>query len=343
VDLLERYKNSVLQLLSPKDRPAVSRELQSLLDESAERRLEAEPDADPESIQVSVLADFGPPRDWAAQYLTKAHSLVGPALLPGFIRTVGIVVGAYWVLIVLAMFGTLDEASWRDLIRVLQAFGGDLVTGSLALFGTVTLIYAVVERQYRPVSGREEGEWDPRTLPDTPEFVTVRRTWFVLSLAYLALVFAYVNLFPGFLGGSFVSFEGTTRFVPLLGPAIRESMWGFCTCLAVDLVFTAAMMRVRAWRPWSRVVDSAISVAWLAAIAQPLFRGRLTVDEAWLLADGWAPEGAAWYAGFLENRLEGKMTVGLVILVAGVLVFLRRRIVRHIRDGRAVGMAMRQD
>ncbi len=337
MDRLDAYKNAVLQQLPPGDRPEVGRELQSLLYESFEGRLEAQPGADPESIQLSVLRDFGSPRDYAAQYLTRTPSLIGPSLLPGFIRTVAITIGVFWVVISLAMFSALTEASWNDLMRVLRAFAEDLITGSLALLGTVTLIFAVVERFGRHESGTresgtDEGDWDPHTLPVLSEFEMIGRSWYIFSLMFLALIFSYTCIFPGFLGGSFVSVEEATYFVPLLGAAVRDSMWAFSVLLVIDLIFTVGMMFIQVWAPWSRLIDSVIGIGWLVAIAQPLFRGRLTVDESWLLANGWSTDNAVWYADFLISSHEGKMRIGLLIIAGAVLVILGRMIIKHFQN-----------
>lgn len=157
MDLLERYLAAVARRLPAKQKADVTAELRDVLlthAEEAEARL-----GRPLTRQdwERLLVDFGNPVAVAGRYAQVQH-LIGPEVFPYWLATVkaamALVLALYVILSVLTVMG--GEEAYA------AAHQNSLLTAVLAVFGGITLGFALVER-FGKLSVLSR--WKPRDLP----------------------------------------------------------------------------------------------------------------------------------------------------------------------------------
>ena len=160
MQVLDRYLDAVRGYLPRDQRADIVAELAEDLRSEIEARQAALGRPLAEDELRALLKRRGHPMSVAERYLPARH-LIGPAMLPAYLRTVRIAVG---VILVLALAGSLVfTGPARGAVPVLSGawiWFWLAVGGSLAYVGLFTLIFGLVERHYRRAEAT--GRWDPR-------------------------------------------------------------------------------------------------------------------------------------------------------------------------------------
>ena len=254
-ELFDRYVHDVGKRLPRKLRADVEAELLSLLMDSLQSLMPGSDSADgsaAEAAQIEVLRKFGPPAAVAAGYAPPRRYLIGPSLLDVYLITTAAAVGSiallYVLLFALSVWG---EGSLRGVS--LPSLGGMFMSFvGLALQGLagITIVFAVVERLLPESAFDEdqEGDWDPRQLPEIPADERFSRTRTLVKVGIMGALLIVANLFPDKVGIYFVgSVNGSPigwHMVPVLSPAFSQLyvpllnvLWGLTIALHLGVLW----------------------------------------------------------------------------------------------------------
>lgn len=330
MDLLERYVQQVGRALPRKLRPDVEAELASLLSESISERMADGRNAVEEEVAAALLRELGPPEKMADSYLPERHHLIGPRLYGAFTFTLIIAMGLFLAVFGFAALELRGPAFvWSRLAVAARALALVFVQGGLSVFGAIVIIFLVAERL--PARAVHEDVWDPRSLPrlDDPWQVDSRRVTVVLSLlsvALLALLF-----FPGVPGGHFVTIGLESGFVPLVGDGVERLLPWLGACVALELTLGAVLLRSGRWTWWTLGTTVCLAAGWIAATIA-LWRGPpITVDGAFLMANGWSEAAAAHYERAISPDVATRVRI---VMSGGVSLLVLFRIFRAVRFAR---------
>jgi hypothetical protein len=160
VEVLDRYLEAVGSYLPHAQRADIVAELaEDLRSEMEEQRRELGRDLADDEI-LARLKRRGHPMSVAERYLPSRH-LIGPAMLPSYLRTLRIAVG---VIVALAVGGYVVFSGPAR--AAVPALGSPWIWGWLALacslgyVGLFTVIFGLVDRHHR--RAHATGRWDPR-------------------------------------------------------------------------------------------------------------------------------------------------------------------------------------
>ncbi len=232
MNLIDRYVREVGRHLPRKNRADIQAELQSLLVDSLEDRVEGEAS---EEDMVNLLKEFGPPEKVAASYWQEGQYLVGPRLYPFFRMVVGIVLIVFVaVQLVLLGIGLVFDQAALPTVGWLTDFFGSLFSA----FGIIVLVFAVLQRLGVQPEMDEE-EWDPRSLPkdDEDDPISVRGT---IIETTLGLILIAVLLFLPDKIGAFTSLGG--EFYP--NPVLQTNL----TLIIVAILLGIGLDLLLLWR-----------------------------------------------------------------------------------------------
>jgi len=173
MDLIERYLSAVRMLLPAAQRDDIAAELRDVLMNRREEKAAAlgRPLTRPED--EALLKDFGNPLAVAARYGRQQY-LIGPELYPVFMLVLKIVLAviAGSALITGVVNAVLAHG---DAGPAIAAALGVAWTGAFAAVGSVTVVFAILERS--DVRRRFLDNWNPRDLPRLPPRRRRRATW----------------------------------------------------------------------------------------------------------------------------------------------------------------------
>jgi len=276
-ELLDRYVQEVGRRLPKVQRADVQAELHSLLMDALQDRTEGREEGAGEEDQVAVLKEFGPPSEVAARYAPPHRYLIGPGVFNIYLivaaATAGALTVAYLVLIALT--------AWREPWAAVGPAVGELlssyVSALLAGFGSVTLTFALLERVV-PVSAWVEASdkaWNPRSLPQIQAADRVERAGLIVASVFLVIALIVFNLFPNWIGGSFVrsASDGPLRWQagPLLAPVFFSAYLPWLNVLWIaQLALNVVLLRQGRWQLLTRVVDLVLSFGGANLIGQML-------------------------------------------------------------------------
>lgn len=189
-EMIRRYIYEVTRRVGRKQRDEAEKELQELISDMLQER-------GGEAHTEDVLKELGDPAEFAQKYRGENRFLIGPEMFDHYV----------WVLkiVLLCVIGGLVIAGLADII-----FSGSItdslfeagltVAGVpqalLTAFGTVTLIFAVMEHlKIRVDLNRQKAEWQPSMLSEAPpKQARISRGDTIVSIVF-TVIFATVVLF----------------------------------------------------------------------------------------------------------------------------------------------------
>ena len=212
--LIDRYVSEVgKRLVLVKGHVDIEKELRSTLEDMLEDRAQKAGRPADEALELDLLKEFGAP-DKVAQTYNPHPYLIGPRLFPLFVLLVKIVLAAIalgFIVATAVQFFTHPPATFMELLKFKGQGVLNMVSGFIAGFGYLALIFALLER-FTPASELEfgalhkvgskftvlhaEGEedaWDPRTLIKEPEPQDVRLWEPILAIVFTLFVISIFN------------------------------------------------------------------------------------------------------------------------------------------------------
>ena len=140
MNLLERYLAEVRRNLSPRQADDIVAELRDLLLARAEEQEEKSGHVD----WSALLQEFGHPLVIAARY-RRQQWLIGPELYPFYLHFLKVIVAI--VVAVTAGLAVLKGVLWAvDPGQAIAGFLGSLWWGVASAIGSVTIVFALIER-----------------------------------------------------------------------------------------------------------------------------------------------------------------------------------------------------
>src|SRR5512141_2228091 len=169
MNLIDKYIAEIGKHLPRKNRTDIEAEIRSTLEDMLDERTQGKGPAD-EATVMALLKEYGSPREVAATYKTQQY-LIGPRLFPIFemVLRIVLIVVASASLIGLAVTLVKTNLTGPEFISALGQWIGSLVSGLIAAFGNIALVFAIMERtQLGNKFEREFKEWDPKELKEEP-------------------------------------------------------------------------------------------------------------------------------------------------------------------------------
>ena len=269
MNLIDRYVKEVGKHLPRKNRLDIETELRSSLEDMFEdRRGQAKGHSD-EALTEEILAEYGSPKEVAATYQTHKY-LIGPEIFPIYTLVLKIVLAAVTLGLTIATIVSLFGSSMTslELLKSLAQFAGELVTALIAVFGNVTLIFAILERVI-PASEFEDGEkWTPAELTMEPDPNQAKTGETIATIVFTLGWLILLNFYPQVIGiwnfeeGNWVQYvtlsEAFFRYMPLI------NLSGLLT-VALN-VYTLRQGSWSALTRWAHVVAQLIGIGIMVAL-----------------------------------------------------------------------------
>jgi hypothetical protein len=262
-EVIETYIDDVVRLLPRRQRDDVAKELRSLLNEELHARARESGGSPDESLALSLVRDYGHPKEVAARY--HPHwAIIDPADSLSFIRAAMIGAGALIVLSALIKRQPSLLGSAEDLIKI----------GILAWLGLLVLVFGArnwIRRRWPTTALWEPRDRDRANRVGTAVIVPIA-TFFVLLYAAPTWVLDHVS--RGRCDTSWATY--TENFQRLRLPCFIGLMVGLLALLS----FVAIQGR---WRRLTRRINIGLNLALACLVLSFAVEGNIfqssVVDE----------------------------------------------------------------
>lgn len=230
-ELLDRYLFAVKRELTGTQREDIAAEIESYLLDLLEERF-PETEEITEAQIKEILQEMGAPRKVATQYSPQRY-LIGPRLFPTYFLVLKIVTAVVVGALTLSFLITsiIGETSYAWL-GVLEYFG-TIWSAALSTAGSITIVFAIIERLSESIEIKELDEFHKFKLHDLPELPAEEKepskigTSIEIALGIIGIAFfTYVNSTGGRLPYFFspqtemvlvgVFTDNFLRYVPLI-------------------------------------------------------------------------------------------------------------------------------
>ena len=261
MNLIDKYIAEVGKHLPRSNRADIEAEIRSTLEDMLEERTPGQGPAS-EATVMELLREYGSPREVAATYKTHPY-LIGPRMFPIFetvIRIVlAVVAGASLIGLAVGLVDTgLAGPAFASTIG--EWFGG-LISGLIAAFGNVVLVFAILERtQAANQFEKDFKEWDPKELKSEPDPDQIDRPDHIATIIFTFLGLVILNLYPGLLAIRYPS-EGTWVSLPVLTETFFRFLPWINILSLLQIVFHGYMLGQRFWTPVARIFNVLIDIA----------------------------------------------------------------------------------
>ena len=188
-ELVNRYVYEVTKRIPKEQRNEIEMELRELIEDMAEG-----------APLEEVFVKLGDPAVFARKYREYKNYVISPEYFDNYVWVMKIAIACIWagLLIATAVKCFID---YQDIIRIAGEFISDAVMASLAIVGTVTLIFAFLERQKIKVDLKQEKPWSPDMLSPIPNKKSrISRGDCIASLIFLALFSCLLIFAPQLIG-----------------------------------------------------------------------------------------------------------------------------------------------
>lgn len=325
MNLIDKYITEVGKHLPRKNRADIEAEIRSTLEDMLEERTQGRGPAD-EATVMNLLKEYGSPRDVAATYKTQQY-LIGPRLFPIFemvLRIVlAVVVGAS--LIGLGVSLTKTGLSGPDFVTSIGEWFGGLVSGLIAAFGNIVLVFAIIERTQAANKFEQEfKEWDPKELKSEPDPDQIDLPDHIATIIFTFLGLVILNLYPDLLAIRYLD-NGTWVSVPVLTAAFFRFLPWINILSLLQIVFHGFMLGQRMWAPGTRILHVLLDIAGMV-LAVVILRtpGVFSLGpEIWrAIGEVQAAETLSRLFNFLPNLIIAIVVIATIVSVTKTLLRL---------------------
>ena len=318
MNLIDRYLAEVGKHLPRKNRADIEAEIRSVLEDMLEVRKTTGGAAD-EATVMNLLKEYGSPRQVAATYKTHQY-LIGPRLFPIFETVIKIVLAvvAGASLIGLAVSLAKTELTGPEFVSSVGQWFGGLLSGLIAAFGNVVLVFAILERtQAANEFEKEFKEWDPKELKSEPDPDQIDVPDHIATIIFTFLGLVILNLYPNLLAIRYLS-DGTWVSIPVLTDAFFRFLPWINILSILQLVFHGFVLSQRMWTPVTRIAGVLIDVAGVI-LAVAILRTPSVFN---LTAETWRAIGDVEAAETLSRLFQflPSLILAVVVIVAAVSV-----------------------
>ena len=245
VDLIERYVAAVGRELPKTMRGDVENELRSSLLDMLEDRLVKGSNLSEEQIILEILQSMDPPKRMARRY-TGVKSLIGAGIYPAFVMTTRItmiVLGVVYLAGVLVGFVNIPSG------RLLDELWGSLAglgISALSTFGSLVLIFILLERFVLGGKEPESTKWDPQSLPGVAPTDLVRPFGAVMKIVFSLALIVLIDVFPQWVGVNYYR-DGQWNHIPALTERFSTFLLPIHILVVAVIVFNLYLLRRGNW------------------------------------------------------------------------------------------------
>jgi len=267
MNLIDRYIAEVGKHLPRKNRADIEAEIRSTLEDMLDERKQGDGPAD-EATVMQLLKEYGAPHVVAATYYPHQHQyLIGPRMFPLFERIIRIVFAVVVGASLIGLGVSLAKTGWTGpaFASALGSWFGGLISGLIAAFGNITLVFAVIERtraakEFQKEFEKESKDWDPEELKSEPEPDKVDLADYIATLIFTILGLVVFNLYPNLIAVRYLN-DGTWVTLPVLTAAFFRFLPWINIMALVQIVFSGFMLGQRTWNPATRILSILIDIA----------------------------------------------------------------------------------
>ncbi len=277
MNLLDRYVTEIGKGLPRKSRADIETEIRSTLQDMLDERSARTGKPVDEAMITELLKEYGAPAKVAASYRGPQY-IVGPKMFPLFELVLKIVL-AVLVGVSLAGFGFsfVSHSSGPEFVQALGKWGAQLYGMIISAFGSIVLVFAILERVL-PASKfeKEKEEWDPSELEREPDPAEVKPAERIVGIGVTVLGLVILNVYPNLVGPGFVS-DGRWTFIPALSAAFFRYLPWINVLGLLHIGLNLVLLRAGQWKTYSRAADLALDAAG-AVLAGFMLAGPSLVD-----------------------------------------------------------------
>lgn len=261
MNLIDKYVTEVGRHLPRKSRADIEAEIRSTLEDMLDERRHAD-NRPEEDLTMELLKEYGAPAEVAAKY--KPHPyLIGPRLFPLFERVLKIVLAVVAGASILGLGVSLSNTglSGPDFASALGEWFGGLISGLIAAFGNLVLVFAIIERTQAAAQFEKElSSWDPKQLQQEPDPDRIDLADHIATIIFTVLGLIVLNLYPNLLSFRFPNGDVWTSF-PVLTDAFFHFLPWINVMGLVQIFFSGYMLSQREWTPVTRLGGIAVDIA----------------------------------------------------------------------------------
>lgn len=269
MNLIDRYLHEVGKYLPGKNREDILAEIRSHLSDTLDERVQGEAS---EQDVINLLKETGSPRKLAASYPGGQQYLIGPDQYPFFRMVVGIVLAAVIGAQLLAI--GVNSVLGEEVVPYWESFAG-VLTSIPAAIGAVVIVFMIL-RRFGVNPDLEDGEWDPRTLPEVNEEEQIKKGERIFGITIGSIFLALLAAFPEKIG--IYLFPGGT-FYP--NPVIAQNIGLIALSLLASIGMDIYLLWQGRWTLASRIARIAVNLLSIGVLIV-LLEGHTT----WLSAHG---------------------------------------------------------
>jgi hypothetical protein len=329
MDLIDKYIAEVGKDLPRKNRADIEAEIRSTLEDMLDERTMTEGPADEVTV-MTLLKEYGSPREVAATYKPQQY-LIGPRLFPIFetVLRIVLIVVASASLIGLAVSLVKTDLTGPEFMSALGQWIVNLISGLIAAFGNIALVFAIMERtKLGDKFEKEFKEWDPKELKEEPGPDQIDLPDHFAAIIFTVLGLVVLNIYPNILSIRYSS-GGEWITIPIITTAFFHYLPWINIMGLVQIVFNGYMLSQRDWMPITRIFGILVDVAGMV-LAVIILRtpGILGINAEQAKVFG-TPEAAAGFAR-LFNFVP---TILIVLVVIGTAVKVGKFLLRIFAAG----------
>ncbi|GAA0136365.1 hypothetical protein YSY43_32060 [Paenibacillus sp. YSY-4.3] len=214
MDYVQRYIYAVTQKLPEGQRGDIEQELQGLIEDMLDERVQGQPvsDADIEA----VLRKLGSPQKLADQYRARPRYLIGPGFFDAYISVLRIVLISIGIGLTVS-FAVQALITPAEILQHFISYIVSIITIGAQGFAWVTVSFAIIE--YAGVKPKDlnknKREWSLADLPEIPDRrLLIKRSEPIVGITF-SVLFAVLFTFSVELIGVGVFREGLREIVPI--------------------------------------------------------------------------------------------------------------------------------
>lgn len=264
MNLIDKYIAEVGKYLPRKSRADIEAEIRSTLEDMLEERTQASGGKGPadEATILQLLKEYGSPREVAATYKAPQY-LIGPRLFPIFemVLRVVLIVVAGASLLGLAVSLARTELTGPEFVTALGQWLGGLLTGLVAAFGNIALVFGIIERtRVADRFEKEFKEWDPKELKSEPGPDQVDLADHIAVIIFTILGLVVLNIYPNVLSIRYSS-DGAWIVLPILTVAFFHFLPWINIMGLLEIILNGFMLSQRDWTPVTRIFSILVDMA----------------------------------------------------------------------------------
>ena len=330
-ELLDRYLLAVKRELTGKQREDIVAEIESYLLDLLEERFPKTEEITESQIK-EILQEMGAPRKVAAQYSSQRY-LVGPRLFPAYFLVLKIVIAAVIGALTLSTIINSVIGETINIWSTVLEYLGTIWSGALSAGGSITLIFALIERFGEGKEIKEIDELQEFKLHDLPELsaedkepgkigLSIEIALGIIGIAF----FTYVNNTGGFVP-YFLNPQAEMEMVRLFTDNFLQYVPLILALAGLDLTRSITLF-VQGYQSsltnWWQICTQSAHVFMMAFMLKSL--PLITLDA--FLSIGAVDLDFAHLESLANTGIAIAMAVGIV----GTSIDIIRKVIREIRS-----------